>query len=117
MTLSPTNPMRVVLLSILIFEVIVYGLSIPVMILVSDVSPILAGVLGGGAALFALVAAALMRRPVGYYLGWVTQLVGIALGVLTVAMFVIGTMFLGLWVLGFVLGKRLDNRPESPAAA
>jgi hypothetical protein len=58
-----------------------------------------------------------MRRPLGYYLGWVTQPVGVALGVLTVPMFVIGTMFLGLWVLSFVLGKRLDNRPESPAAA
>jgi Protein of unknown function (DUF4233) len=116
-TLTATNPMRVVLLAILIFEVVVYGLAIPVMILVSDVSPVLAGVLGGAAALLALMAAALMRRPVGYYLGWLTQPVGVALGVLTVPMFVIGTMFFGLWVLSFVLGKRLDHRPGTPAAA
>jgi hypothetical protein len=109
--------MRVVLLSILIFEVIVYGLSIPVMILVSDVPPGLAAGCGGAAALLALVAAAFMRRPAGYYLGWATQPVGIALGLLTVAMFVVGTMFLGLWVLGFALGKRLENRPESSAPA
>ena len=114
-TLTPTNPMRVVLLSILIFEVIVFGLSIPVMILVSDVPVGLAAGLGGAAALLALVSAGAMRRPLGYYLGWVTQPVGVALGLLTVPMFVVGTMFLGLWVLGFVLGKRLDNRPETPA--
>ena len=117
MTLTPQNPMRVVLLSILIFEVIVFGLSIPVMILVSDVPVGLAAGLGGAAALLALVSAGAMRRPLGYYLGWVTQPVGVALGLLTVSMFVVGTMFLGLWVLGFVLGKRLDNRPETPATA
>ena len=104
--------MRVVLLSILIFEVIVFGLSIPVMILVSDVSPAMAVGFGAAAAVLALVAAAAMRRPVGYYLGWATQPAGVALGVLTVPMFVVGTMFLGLWVLSFVLGKRLDNRPQ-----
>ena len=42
---------------------------------------------------------------------------GVALGLLTVPMFVVGTMFLGLWVLGFVLGTRLDDRPETPATA
>ena len=112
MTLTPENPMRVVLLSVLFFEVIVYGLSIPVMILVSGVSPVLAGGFGGAAALLAAIAAGLLRRPLGYYLGWVTQPVGVALGLLTVPMFVVGTMFLGLWVLGFVLGKRLDHRPQ-----
>ena len=71
MTLSPGNPMRVVLLSILIFEVIVFGLAIPVMILVSDVPPGSAVGLGGGAALLALVAAGLLRRPAGYCVGWV----------------------------------------------
>ena len=45
----PGNPMRVVLLSVLIFEVIVFGLAVPVMILVSGVSPD-GRRLGGGAA-------------------------------------------------------------------
>lgn len=116
MTLPPDNPMRVVLLAVLIFEVIVFGLSVPVMIFVSNVSGSLAGLAGGGAALLALVAAGLMRRPTGYYVGWLTQLVGIALGFLTAGMFVVGVMFAGLWVLTFVLGKRLErNRGASPA--
>ena len=50
MTLTPGNPMRVVLLSILLFEVVVYGLAIPVMILVSDVAPAGRALGGGGGA-------------------------------------------------------------------
>lgn len=124
MTLSPRNPMRVVLLAILAFEGIVFGLAVPVMILLSDVPGLIAGFTGGGAALLALVAAGLMRRPLGYPLGWLTQLVGLGLGLLTSAMFIVGGMFLALWVLSFVLGKRLDEQgragrrpPEARSAA
>jgi hypothetical protein len=108
-TLSPGNPMRTVLLAILIFEVIVFALAVPVMILVSNVSVGLAAGFGGGAALLALVAAALLRRPAGYLLGWSVQVLGVALGLLTAPMFFVGGMFLALWLLTFVLGKRLDR--------
>ena len=115
MTLNPGNPMRIVLLSILIFEVIVFGLAIPVMTMISDVPALTAALAGGGAALVALIAAGLMRRPVGYLVGWATQLIGLALGLLTSTMFIVGGMFLALWVLSFVLGRRLDE--AKPAAA
>jgi hypothetical protein len=108
MTLQPGNPMRVVLLSVLIFQVIVFGLAIPVMILVSAISAMSAVLFTGAAALLALVAAGLLRKPIGYPLGWLTQLVGVALGFLTPSMFIVGAIFLALWVLSFVLGKRLD---------
>ena len=107
-TLAPDNPMRNVLLAVLIFEVVVFGLSIPVMILVSNVPALVAALAGGGAALLALVSAGLLRRPVGYYVGWVAQVAGIALGFLTPGMFVLGIMFAALWILTFVLGKRLE---------
>ena len=113
--LPNSNPMRVVLLTVLIFEVVVFGLAVPVMILVSAVSPALAGIGGGGAALLALVAAGLMRRPVGYLVGWLTQPVGILLGLLTPAMFVVGMLFAGLWVLSFVLGRRLEGQAAARA--
>ena len=108
MTLRPGNPMRVVLMSVLLFQVIVFGLAIPVMILVSRVPALSASVFAGGAALLALVAAGLLRKPIGYLLGWLTQLVGVALGLLTPTMFLVGAIFLALWVISFVLGKRLD---------
>ncbi len=50
LTLRPGNPMRNVLLAVLIFEVVVFGLSIPVMIFVSSVAGELAAIAGGGAA-------------------------------------------------------------------
>ena len=117
MTLSPTNPMRVVLLSVLAFEVIVFGLAVPVMILLSDVPGLWAGLVGGGACLLALVAAGLMRRPLGYPLGWLTQVVGVALGLLTPAMYIVGGMFALLWVVTFLLGKRLDEQGQGRATA
>ena len=117
MNLNPGNPMRVVLLTILIFEVIVFALAVPVMILVSGVSAGLAAGFGGGAAVLALVAAGLLRRPAGTYAGWLTQLAGIGLGVLTAPMFVVGAMFAGLCLLTFLLCKRLDRPSASPAGS
>jgi len=116
LSLSPGNPMRNVLLTVLVFELIVFGLSVPVMILVSDVPSLTAGLLGGGAALLALVSAGLLRRSVGYPLGWATQLVGVGLGFATPGMFVVGVLFGGLWVLSFILGRRLDAMGRSAPA-
>jgi hypothetical protein len=107
--------MRVPLLSMLFFEVIVFALAIPVMILVSHVPALPAALFGGGAAVLALAAAGLLRRSAGYPLGWAAQLAGILLGLLTPAMFLVGAMFTALWVVSFVLGKRLDAR-AAPAA-
>lgn len=111
LTLSAGNPMRSVLLSILIFEVIVFGLAVPVMIFVSELSVALAVALGGGAILLAVVAVGLMRKPVGYVVGWLTQVVAVGLGLATSAMFAVGGLFVLLWVISFILGKRLDAAP------
>ncbi len=112
-TLSPGNPMRVVLMTVLIFEMIAFGLAIPVMIFISEVpAPAAAGFVAGTAAL-ALGAAALLRTSVGFVLGWLAQLAGLALGLLTTIMFIVGAIFAAVWVLAFVLGKRLDSQKEA----
>ena len=112
-SLSAGNPMRVVLMIVLIFEVIVFGLAIPVMILIAGVSAAAAAAFGGGAALLALLAAGLLRSRVGYILGWVAQLAALALGFLTTTMFIVGAVFAAVWVMSFVMGKRLDSRMET----
>lgn len=109
MRLAADNPMRTVLLTTLIFEVIVFGLAIPVMIQVSDVSPAAAGGFGGGAALLALIAAGVLRKPYGYPVAWLAQVAGVALGFLTPSMYLVGGMFLGLWLISFMLGKRIES--------
>jgi hypothetical protein len=46
-------------------------------------------------------------------LGWLVQLAGLALGLLTTSMFIVGAILAGVWLLAFVLGKRLDPRMET----
>lgn len=108
MTLSAKNPMRVVLLSTLLFEVIVFGLAIPVLILIGEVAPGAATGFSGGTAVLALAAAGLLRKNTGYYVGWAAQLAGILLGLLMPVMFVVGGMFALIWLISFILGRRLD---------
>ena len=112
-SLSTGNPMRVVLQTVLIFEVIVFGLAVPGMILVSEVPAAAAAGFAGGAALLAVTAAALLRSQVGYVLGWIVQCAGLALGFLTPTMFVVGALFAAVWVMSFAMGKRLDSRTEA----
>jgi hypothetical protein len=50
----------------------------------------------------------------GYALGWLTQVVGLALGFLTAYQFVTGAVFALLWVVTFVLGKRLAAAAPAP---
>jgi Protein of unknown function (DUF4233) len=111
-SLSTGNPMRVVLQTVLIFEVIVFGLAIPVMILISSVPAATAAGFGSGAALLGLLAAGLLHSRVGYLLGWLAQLAGLALGFLTATMFIVGAVFTAVWVMSFLMGKRLDSRME-----
>lgn len=106
--LDPGNPMTKVLVSIVAFEVIVFGLAIFVMTQVSQVPVGLAVALCSVSALVALASAATLRRPLGQVLGWLAQVMGVALGFFTPAMFIMGGIFSLLWLTCVVLGKRLD---------
>ncbi|GAB3623969.1 hypothetical protein GCM10027418_20530 [Mariniluteicoccus endophyticus] len=107
--LHADNPMRSTLMMTLIFEIIVFGLAVPVMIMVAQVPPLNASLAGAAGALLALAATMTLRRPqVGYPLGWLTQVAAVAMGFLTYGMFIMGAMFLVLWLTCFVLGRRLE---------
>jgi len=114
-TLAPTNPMGRVMMSILIFEAIIFGLAIAGMIQVSSLEVPLSFGLGLGAAALAIVASGLLRRPGGYWLGWLTQVVAIALGFATTMMFWVGGMFVLLWLVCFALGRRIEATPPGGA--
>lgn len=103
------NPMTKALVTILVFEVITFGLAVPGMVLVDHVRTSTAVLAGGGAALLALVAAATLRHGWGWLLAWAAQLAGIALGLLTGWMWVMGGVFALLWTTSFVLGRRLPS--------
>lgn len=110
MKLSPTNPLRSALMSVLIFEVVVFWLAFAGMIQVSGVEVGTAALWVGVASVLAIIATAGLRRGWGYPVGWLTQVVAIALGILTPWMYAMGFIFALIWTISFVLGKRLDTR-------
>lgn len=98
-----------VLLVTLVFEAVVFALAIVGMIQVSSLPVGTALAVGGGATALAFVAAATLRGPLGYPLGWLTQAAALVLGFATPWMFLMGGVFVLLWVVSFVLGRRLDR--------
>lgn len=66
---------------------------------------------GAGAALavLCLLAAGLLRWPVGYVLGWVAQAALLVLSVRVPTMVILAVVFVLLWVGGLVLGTRVDR--------
>jgi hypothetical protein len=111
-TLPLGNPMIRVLQVFLLLDVIVFALVIPGMIQVSDRSVAVSVGSGVVAILIAVAAAGTIRRGrLGFALGWLTQLVGLALGFLTPFQFITGGVFALLWITTFVLGKRLATQP------
>lgn len=61
--------------------------------------------IGLGLAALALIAAGSMRRAYGIFLGWLVQALTIASGFVVGAMFIVGLIFLALWIGGLVAGR------------
>jgi hypothetical protein len=57
-----------------------------------------------------------MRRPWGVTLGWVVQALTLASALVVPMMFFVGLLFLGIWVLCMVQGRRVDELQASRAA-
>lgn len=69
-------------------------------------------------ALVCFVGAGLVRRPWGVTLGWLIQVATILSGFVVREMFVIGGIFLLLWIVCLVQGTKIDSRPApEPDAA
>lgn len=64
---------------------------------------------GSGVALLAIVAAGLMRTPLGVTLGWLVQVLTWASAVIVPAMIAVGLIFTGLWVWSMVSGARIER--------
>ena len=104
--------------TVLIMEAVVIGLAIPVAIVQEHVRHGVAGGVGGGLAVCALVLAGLVGRPgMGWVLwaGTVLQALVIAAGVVVPAMYILGAIFAALWITGIRLARRLQA-PPAPRA-
>jgi hypothetical protein len=72
----------------------------------------------GGAVLIVLmiITIPLLRWRVGYWLGWLVQLVVVASGFLVGMLFIVGAIFTAIWVYAMVMGTRLDRAKALRAA-
>lgn len=112
MILQPRNPMMSALMSVLIFEVIVFWLAFAGMVQISGVAVGTAVLWTSVASVLAIIATGGLRKGWGFSAGWLTQAIAIALGILTPWMYAMGIIFALIWTTSFVLGKRLEQRNE-----
>lgn len=104
--------------AILSLEAIVLGLSSLVLVNVSHVSKGLSLGLGLGLCVLCLVVAGLLRFRWAIAMGWLIQLAAIALAVETLALGVLGLIFLALWATAVRLGARIErDRADWTAAS
>lgn len=68
---------------------------------------------GSAIAVLCVVAAGLTRKPYGVTLGWVVQLLTLASGLVVPMMFLVGLIFLALWVVSLLQGGKVD-RMQAP---
>ncbi len=108
LSLPAKSPMIWVLRVILVFEAITYSLAIPGQILVSKQSTLAAFGWTGAVVLCAILAAIILPR--WFWFAWLVQLAGIALGLLTPMMYVVGAMFALIWLSAFWLAKRIPGK-------
>ena len=112
LTLAADNPMTKTVVIFLAFEVIVFGLAIPGMVLVSRISVATSVILGCVGMILSIVCAIGVPRTWGYLLSWAIQIFGILLGLATPMMYVVGVIFAAIWVAIMVLGRRIDGNLE-----
>jgi hypothetical protein len=97
-------------------QAVVLFLTTPVMLTLTDVPTVAALVVGLGLTVLCLLAAGLMRRPLGGALGWAVQAASLALGFVVTAMVALGVVFLALYAGSWFLGARIDREREQRAA-
>jgi len=102
--------------TVLIMEAVVIGLAIPVAIVQEHLRHGVAGGVGGGLAVCALLLSGLVGRPgMGWALwaGTVLQVLVIASGVVVPAMYILGAIFAALWITAIRLARRASRaRPQ-----
>ena len=112
------KPFRQMFGTVLILEAIVIGLAIPVAIAYEHLRHGVAGGVGGGLALCALVLSGLVGRPGlswALWAGTALQALIIAAGVVLPAMYILGVIFAALWITTIRLARRLQT-PRAPRA-
>lgn len=102
--------LRRLLASVLVFEAIVLILAVPVAITIEHLRHGVAGGVGGGLALAAVVLAGLVGRgPWTLIAGTTLQVLIIVAGIEVPALYVLGVIFAAFWFSGIWMANRLEQ--------
>ncbi len=105
--------MRTLGSSVLAFEIIVAFLFIPAAFQNDEINRSLVLAIFFTITIFAILAMGTIKKTLGIYLGYLTQIILIASGFLVKSMFFLGLVFLGLWILAIRIGRKTDLMKES----
>lgn len=100
--------MRGMCSAVLFFEAIVFGLATPVMVTVYDVDLSTALWIGLSLATASILVIGFLSRHWGYWLGHGLQVAAIALGLVVPIMYLLGSIFAGLWAGAYLLGRKIQ---------
>jgi hypothetical protein len=109
----PVNRVRQFCGMVLVMEAIVIALAIVPAKALEHVNGAVAGGVGGGLVVLAILLSAVVGRPrMGWALvaGTILQILVIASGVWVHAMYVLGVIFCGLWLTGIWLARRIEQQ-------
>jgi len=99
--------MKMLARSVLIMEIFIIGFAV---LVAKDLSKSEieneAIIFGGVIALLAFIASGTLKWKFGWILGWIVQFSLIAYGFAVFTMFFLGALFLGLWTVAIVLGRK-----------
>ncbi|MEU3230777.1 DUF4233 domain-containing protein [Nocardiopsis alba] len=101
--------MRTVCAVVLVFEAIVIGLAIPIAIQLEGVDPAVAGGVWGGMAAAALLLAGLQKRTWAHYAAWALQAAFLFTSFMISGALLVAIIFGSLWVIGVIMGRRVDE--------
>jgi len=95
--------MRMLASSVLVMEFFVMGFAL--LLAMKDHSSLVL-IIGGVIAILCLLTPGLLKKKLGWILGWILQAALLAYGFVVTSMFLVGGIFLGLWIAAIQVGKK-----------
>ena len=95
--------MRVLASAVLVMESFSIGFALLIAMKDVDGAPI---IYGAAIAIALLLAPGLLKRRVGWVLGWVLQVAMLGFGLVVNSFLIIGLIFAGLWIAAILVGRK-----------